>query len=104
MASAVADVVSTTADALTPVGVIELPIELHVRAAESHLFAVDAREIGLSADAGTEAHVECVIPNVQLPHIGRVDRRYEIHGRHRLPVGTWYFVRHVHDVLVRADA
>ena len=69
-------------------------IELDVAAAQSDAVAVDAREVGLAADAGAEARVERVVPDVQLPRRRRVDGGDEVDG----------VVRHVDDVLVGADA
>ncbi len=68
--------------------------ELHVAAAQADALAVDAGEIGLAADAAGVAAVERVIPDVQLPDDGRIDRRDEVAG----------VVHDVDDVLVGADA
>src|SRR5215475_161669 len=93
MALAIRNVSAPFAHALGPAVVVEF-IKLDVAAAESDAFAVDAWEIGLAADARTEAGVERVVPDVQLPGRGRVDGRDEIYG----------VMRHVDDVFVRADA
>src|SRR5262245_2751178 len=104
MAAAVADVVAAAPDAFAPVRVIEFSIELYVRAPDADFLAIDAREIGLATDSRAEAHVERVIPDVQLPDVRRVDGGHEIHGWNRPAVPIRNLVRHIDDVLVRADA
>jgi hypothetical protein len=104
MTSAVADIISTAVNPFTPIGVIELPIELHVRTPEPHLFSIDTRKIRLAADTRTEAHVQRVVPDVQLPHVGRVDGGDEIDRANGPAIRAGHLMRDVHDVLVRADA
>src|SRR5215510_12258744 len=93
VALAVRNVCAPVAHAFGPPVVGQL-VELDVAAAQPHALAVDAREIGLAADARTEACVERVVPDVQFPRRGRVDGRDEIYG----------VMRHVDDVFVRADS
>src|SRR4029450_13713922 len=97
-------VVAAAPDAFAPVRVIEFSIELYVRASDADFLAIDAWEIGLAADSRAESHVERVIPDVQLPDVRRVDGGHEIHGWNRPAVRTRNLVRHIDDVLVRADA
>src|SRR5262249_59163466 len=77
VAPAVRNVSAPIAHALGPPVVVEF-IEFDVAAAESDAFPVDAREIGLAADARAEAGVERVVPDVQLPRRWRVNGRDEI--------------------------
>src|SRR5262245_38559496 len=93
VALAVRNVSAPVAHAFDPTVVAQL-IELDITAAQAHALAINAGEIGLAADARTEAGVERVIPDVQLPRRWRVDGRNEIYG----------VMRHVDNVFVRADA
>ncbi len=103
MRAAVADVVTSLADAFAPGVKGQLAIELDVGAAEADPLAVDAREIGLAADAGAEAAVQGVVPDVEFPRVGGVDGGDEIDGWNLFAVRSLDGVGDVHDVLVGAD-
>src|SRR5262245_3287857 len=104
MTSTVTYIISPTANPFTPIGIVELPVEFHVRTPEPHLFSIDTRDICLAADTCTEARVQRVVPDVQLPHIGGVNGGNEIDRANRLAIRAKHLVRDVHDVFVRADA
>ena len=55
----------------------------------------DAREIGLARDPRAEPDVQRLVPDVELPKVGRVHGRDEVDGVR---------VSHVHDVFIGADA
>src|SRR5262249_49090294 len=94
VASPVGDVGPSVFDSLAPLVEAELAVrKLDVDPAETHPFAVDAGEVGLTADAGPVATIERVVPDRELPRGGGIDARDEING----------VVHDVDDVLVRAD-
>src|SRR5262249_33548002 len=81
-------------DALHPVVEHQLFAQVDVTAADPDALAVDAREVGLAADAAGVAAVQRVVPDVQLPDRRRVHRGDEVA----------HAVADVHDVLGGADA
>src|SRR4051794_30845619 len=95
MPQAIAHVAAAIANAVGPGVVVEaLVAELDIASPQPDALPVDARKIGLAADARREAAVERVIPDVHLPGIRRVDGRDEIA----------HAVHGVDDELVGADA
>ena len=80
MREAVATVAAAILDPLHPgIEIERLPlVELHVDPPQPHPVTVDAGEVGLAADPRREAAIECVVPNVELPHRWRVDGREKI--------------------------
>ena len=100
----ISHVVSTRANAFAPRLVTQFVVELHVAAPKPHAFVIDAREIRLATNARTKSGIQRMIPHVQFPDVRRGDRRHEIHRRHELAVRSGNFVRHVHDVLIGANA
>ena len=58
--------------------VAEAAVKFDIGAAEADALAVDAGEIGLTADAGAEAGVEGVVPDVELPGMRGIDCGQEI--------------------------
>ena len=93
--ASVADIIASGPDALAPVLIRPALGQLHIAAPQSDPLAVDARKVGLTADARAIAGVEGVVPDVQLPRIRRVDSADEIHRGHRLAIGAGYLMRHV---------
>ena len=100
---AVADVVFSFADPFAPLVVVELAWEFDVRSAEADLFAVDAGEIGFAADAGFEAAVESMVPDVEFPDVGGIDGGDEVYRWDELTGGAWDFVGDIDDVFIRSD-
>src|SRR5262249_50019783 len=94
VAFAVADVTAAVLDPFGPGVEIKLAVEMDVAAAQADALAVDAREIGLAANAAAVAAVQRVIPDVQLPN------RRRVHGGDE----TAGIVRDIHEILVGADA
>ena len=92
MALAFAHIAAPVADTLDP-PLVGQPVELDVTPSQPDLVVINAGEVRLAAYPRTEAHVQCVIPDVEFPDRRRVDGRDEVDG----------VVRHVHNELVRAD-
>src|SRR4029450_6717808 len=93
MTSAVTDIVSPAANPFTPIGIVELPVEFHVRTPEPPFVSINTREICLAADTCTEARVQRVVPDVQLPHVGGVNGGDEIDRANRLAIRGKHLVR-----------
>ena len=98
------DIIASGSDSLAPVFIRPAFWELHIATSQTHALAVDAGEIGLAAYAGAVAGIERVVPNVQLPRIGRVDGANEVYRGHEFTIWTRHVVGHVHDVFVGTDA
>ena len=77
MALAVRRIVAALAQSRDPVVVVELRLP-DIAAAQPDALAIDARKIGLAADARSIADVQRVIPDIQFPGIRRVDGRDDI--------------------------
>ncbi len=71
---------------------------------EADTLAVDAGEVGLTADAGAEAGVEGVVPDVEFPDRWRVAHGEEVDSGDRPSIGARDLVGDIDDVLVGADA
>ena len=95
MALAVRHVAAAVAQAGQPLLVRQAALDGAVGPSQADAAVVDARKIGLAADAGAQPDVQGVIPDAQLRHRRRIDGRDEVHG---IRVGD------IDDVLVGADA
>src|SRR3989475_13291760 len=93
MAESVRHIGTPIAYAFAPRIVSESRRNVDVRAAASHTFIRQTREVRFPADPRPEATVERVIPDIQLVDEGRIGGRDEVDG----------VVRDVDDVLVGAD-
>ena len=94
MTSAVGHITATSAQSLQPGAVTERPIDFGINATLANARIRNTWEIGLAGNPRSESDVQRVIPDIELPGVRRIHRGNEIH-RARM--------RHVHDVLVRAD-
>src|SRR4029077_3116259 len=92
--SAVGYITAANAQSLQPGAVIERPIDSGINATLANARIRDAWKIGLTGNPRSESDVQRVIPDIEFPGVRRIHRGNEIH-RARM--------RHVHDVLVRAD-
>ena len=72
MASTIARIITPFAYAFTPIIKIQFGAKLHIGAPQTHPLAINAREVRLATDSRAKASVERLIPDVQLPNIGRV--------------------------------
>ena len=80
VASSISDVgasVEQTSDPLV-VGHGLFGIHLDIDAAQADAFTVDAGEIGFPTDSGFETGVQDVVPDIEFPNGGGIDRRDEI--------------------------
>src|SRR3954451_18299489 len=103
MGFSIAHVIAAVLDTFTPSVVVEFAIELHIRASQANLLAVDAGEICFAADSGAEADIKCVIPDIEFPNVRRISHGKEIDSRHRLAFRSRDFVRYVDDILIGAN-
>src|SRR5437899_11708813 len=94
MAQAAGDLARALLNPIDPCVEVEFAVGVYVTASEPAALAVDAGEVGLAADPGAVSAIERVIPDVQLPVGGSIDRRNEV----ARAVGD------VDDVLVGANA
>ena len=80
MAGSVPDVTASIEQASNPlvVGHRLLVIELNVNAPEAHALTVNTGKIGFATDPGLETSVEHVVPDIEFPNGGGIDRRDEI--------------------------
>ncbi len=78
VALAIRDVRAPIAQPIDPGIKVELCIKLDITAAETNTIAIYAWEISLTTDAGAKTDIERVIPDIELPDIGCVDRRDEV--------------------------
>src|SRR5262249_26088959 len=82
VAQPIAAITASVAQAIHPAVVVQrlILIEFDIRPSQADLVAVDAGEVGLTADAAGIAAIERVIPDVQFPDAGRVDGRDKVAG------------------------
>ena len=104
MTSTIPDIIPSGANPFAPRVIIERPVQMDVTPAKPDSFAVDAGKVGFAADPGSETAIQRVIPDVQLPDVGRVDGADEVHRRDLFPVRPRHGVSHVDDVFVGANA
>ena len=80
VASSISDVGASVEQASDPlvVGHGLFGIHLDIHAAQADAFTVDAGEIGFPTDSGFETGVQDVVPDIQFPNGGGIDRRDEI--------------------------
>ena len=103
MTFAVADVIASVPNPFAPFVVVQLPVQVHIAAAQPDFFAVDAGEIRLPANPGAEPRIERVVPDVEFPRVRRIHGRNEIHRWNQLAVGPGNLMGDVHDVFVGSN-
>src|SRR4051794_2978129 len=95
MAPAIGHITSAVAQCVNPCLVGKGAVQLGVDATLAHASVSNARKVSLAGNSRSEADVESVVPDVQLPDVRRVCGGDEIHR-------VW--ISNVHNVFVRPDS